>query len=165
MPEVEEVAKKNAAASGGSFSKTNNMAEAFKDADIVYPKSWAPFAAMEKRTNLYGEGDFDGIDKLEKELLAQNAEHKDWCCTEELMKTTKDGKALYLHCLPADINDVSCKDGEVAASVFDRYRVPLYKEASFKPYIIAAMIFLAKTKDPQATLKALAENAKPRHFQ
>ena len=30
------------------------------------------------------------------------------------------------------------------ASVFDRYRVPLYKEASFKPYIIAAMIFLAK---------------------
>ena len=165
MPEVEEVAKKNAAASGGSFSKTNNMAEAFKDADIVYPKSWAPFAAMEKRTNLYGEGDFDGIDRLEKELLAQNAEHKDWCCTEELMKTTKDGKALYLHCLPADINDVSCKDGEVAASVFDRYRVPLYKEASFKPYIIAAMIFLAKTKDPQATLKALAENAKPRHFQ
>ena len=165
MPEVEEVAKKNAAASGGSFSKTNNMAEAFKDADIVYPKSWAPFAAMEKRTNLYGEGDFDGIDRLEKELLAQNAEHKDWCCTEELMKMTKDGKALYLHCLPADINDVSCKDGEVAASVFDRYRVPLYKEASFKPYIIAAMIFLAKTKDPQATLKALAENAKPRHFQ
>ena len=165
MPEVEEVAKKNAAASGGSFSKTNNMAEAFKDADIVYPKSWAPFAAMEKRTNLYGEGDFDGIDKLEKELLAQNAEHKDWCCTEELMKMTKDGNALYLHCLPADINDVSCKDGEVAASVFDRYRVPLYKEASFKPYIIAAMIFLAKTKDPQATLKALAEKAKPRHFQ
>ena len=165
MPEVEEVAKKNAAASGGSFSKTNNMAEAFKDADIVYPKSWAPFAAMEKRTNLYGEGDFDGIDRLEKELLAQNAEHKDWCCTEELMKTTKDGKALYLHCLPADINDVSCKDGEVAASVFDRYRVPLYKEASFKPYIIAAMIFLAKTKDPQETLKALAEKAKPRHFQ
>ena len=76
------------------------MAEAFKDADIVYPKSWAPFAAMEKRTNLYAEGDADGIKALEKELLAQNAEHKDWCCTEELMKTTKDGKALYLHCLP-----------------------------------------------------------------
>ncbi len=73
---------------------------------------------MEKRTNLYAEGDTDGIKALEKELLAQNAEHKDWCCTEELMATTKDGKALYLHCLPADINDVSCKDGEVEASVF-----------------------------------------------
>ena len=48
----------------------------------------------------------EGIKALEKELLAQNAEHKDWCCTEELMKTTKDGKALYLHCLPADINGV-----------------------------------------------------------
>ena len=46
MPEVEEVARKNAAASGGSYTKTNSMAEAFKDADIVYPKSWAPFAAM-----------------------------------------------------------------------------------------------------------------------
>ena len=141
------------------------MAEAFKDADIVYPKSWAPFAAMEKRTNLYAEGDADGIKALEKELLAQNADHKDWCCTEELMKTTKDGKALYLHCLPADINDVSCKDGEVEASVFDRYRTPLYKEASYKPYIIAAMIFLAKVKDPQATLKALEERGIARWFQ
>ena len=164
MPEVEEVAKKNAAENGGSFTKTNSMAEAFKDADIVYPKSWAPFAAMEKRTDLYAEGDQAGIDALEKELLAQNAEHKDWCCTEELMSTTKDGKALYLHCLPADINGVSCKDGEVEASVLDRYRDPLYKEASYKPYIIAAMILLAKQKDITGTLEALADKATPRHF-
>ncbi len=155
MPEVEEVAKKNAAASGGSFKKTNSMEEAFKDADIVYPKSWAPFAAMEKRTNLYAEGDDAGIKELEKELLAQNAEHKDWTCSEEMMKLTKDGKALYLHCLPADITDVSCKEGEVDASVFDRYRVPLYKQASYKPYIIAAMIFLAKIKDPAKVLEEL----------
>ncbi|HBS92629.1 MAG TPA: knotted carbamoyltransferase YgeW [Firmicutes bacterium] len=162
MPDVEEVAKKHAQATGGTFTKTNSMAEAFKDADIVYPKSWASFAAMEKRTNLYAAGDTDGINALEKELLAQNAQHKDWCCTEELIKTTKDGKALYLHCLPADINDISCKNGEVEASVFDRYRTPLYKEASFKPYIIAAMIFLAKCKDPQAILKALAERGTQR---
>ena len=58
------------------------------------------FAAMEKRTNLYGEGDFDGIDKLEKELLAQNAQHKDWACTEELMKTTKRRQST-LPALPA----------------------------------------------------------------
>ena len=165
MPEVEEVARQNAAKTGGTFTRTNSMAEAFKDADIVYPKSWAPFAAMEKRTDLYGKGDSDGIKALEKELLAQNAQHKDWCCTEELMKTTRDGKALYLHCLPADINDVSCVDGEVEASVFDRYRTPLYKEASFKPYVIAAMIFLAKVKDPQATLKALEERGTSRWFQ
>ncbi len=164
MPEVEEVAKKNAAASGGSYTKTNSMAEAFKDADIVYPKSWAPFAAMEKRTDLYGRGDFDGIDALEKELLAQNAEHKDWTCSEELMATTKDGKALYLHCLPADITGVSCEVGEVDASVFDRYRDPLYKEASFKPYVIAAMILLEKFKDPAGVLKKLEENGKDRIF-
>ncbi len=152
MPEVEEIASLNATRSGGSFTKTNSMAEAFRDADIVYPKSWAPFAAMEKRTELYGEGDDAGIKALEKELLAQNSNHKDWECTEELMATTKEGKALYMHCLPADISGVSCEKGEVAASVFDRYRVPLYREASYKPYVIAAMIFLSKFKNPSDTL-------------
>ncbi|MDK2967936.1 MULTISPECIES: knotted carbamoyltransferase YgeW [Lacrimispora] len=164
MPEVLDVAKGNAEKSGGSFRVSNDMADAFKDADIVYPKSWAPFAAMEKRTDLYGNGDMDGIKALEKELLAQNANHKDWCCTEELMKTTKDGKALYLHCLPADINDISCKDGEVEASVFDRYRNPLYKEASYKPYVIAAMIFLSKFENPQEVFKKLEEKNSPRKF-
>ncbi len=162
FPEVEEIARKNAEKSGGSFTKTGSMAEAFRDADIVYPKSWAPFAAMEKRTDLYAKGDFDGIDALEKELLKQNAEHQDWSCTEELMKTTRDGKALYLHCLPADISGVSCEKGEVDASVFDRYLKPLYKEASYKPYIIAAMIFLAKVKNPQKLLKELEEGNKLR---
>ncbi|WP_313341667.1 knotted carbamoyltransferase YgeW [Sedimentibacter sp.] len=162
MPEVEEVAKKNAEKYGGKFTKTNDMAEAFRDADIVYPKSWAPFAAMEERTDLYGEGKFDEIKELEKKLLAQNAEHTDWACTEELMKTTKNGKALYMHCLPADITGVSCKTGEVDATVFDRYRVPLYKEASFKPYIIAAMIFMQKVKNPEETLQKLMDQNKAR---
>ncbi len=162
MPEVEAVARENAAKNGGSFKKTNDMKEAFRDADIVYPKSWASFSAMEKRTDLYGKGDFDGIDKLEQELLAENALHKDWECTEEMMSLTKDGKALYLHCLPADITDVSCKAGEVAASVFDRYRAPLYKEASYKPYVIAAMIFLAKVKDPAKALEELEARAQNR---
>lgn len=164
MPEVESIAKKQAADTGVKFTVTNDMKEAFENADIVYPKSWAPFAAMEKRTNLYGNGDFDGIKTLEKELLAQNANHKDWCCTEDMMKLTKNGKALYLHCLPADINNVSCKEGEVAASVFDRYRDPLYKEASFKPYVIASMIFLSKFKNPQDILKKLESRKTPRIF-
>lgn len=162
MGEVEEIAMKNVKGSGGSFTKTNSMEEAFKDADVVYPKSWAPFSAMEKRTDLYAKGDSEGIKALEKELLAQNANYKDWECTEELMKTTKDGKAIYLHCLPADITGVSCEEGEVEASVFDRYRTSLYKEASFKPYVIAAMIFLSKIKNPQETLKSLEEKGKER---
>ena len=155
FPEVEEIAAENAKKSGGSFKKVATMEEAFKDADIVYPKSWAPFKAMEERTELYSKGDQAGIDELEKRLLAQNAEHKDWTCTEDMMKLTKNGEALYLHCLPADISGLSCPEGEVDNSVFDRYLVPLYKQASYKPYIIAAMIFLAQVKDPVATLKAL----------
>lgn len=155
MPQVEKIAAANAAASGGTFTRTTSMAEAFEDADIVYPKSWAPFAAMEKRTQLYDAGDSEGIARLEEQLLAQNADHKDWTCSEELMKKTKNGNAMYLHCLPADISGVSCRQGEVDASVFDRYRTSLYRQASYKPYIIAAMIFLAKVKDPGQALAQL----------
>ena len=163
MPKIEEIAKNNAAKSGGKFTKTNDMKAAFKDADVIYCKSWAPFKAMEKRTDLYGKGDFDGIDKLEQELLAQNAEHKDWACTEDMMKLTKGGKALYMHPLPADITGVSAEEGEVDASVFDRYRDELYKQASFKPYMIAAMIFLSKFKDPAKVLKQLEARGTDRH--
>lgn len=155
MSDVEDIARDNEKKYGGKFTKTYSMEEAFQDADIVYPKSWAPYAAMEKRTNLYAEGDKQGIADLEQELLEQNKSHMDWQCTEELMKTTKDGKALYLHCLPADITGVSTEVGEVDASVFDRYRIPLYKEASYKPYVIAAMIFLQKIKNPAAKLEEL----------
>lgn len=163
MDDVVEIAKKQSAESGGSITISHDMKEAFRDADIVYPKSWAPFKAMEERTELYGNGDTEGIKALEKRLLAQNATHKDWECTEEMMKLTRNGKALYLHCLPADITGVSCEAGEVAASVFDRYRDPLYKQASFKPYIIAAMIFLAKVKDPAAKLLELEVRGTLRH--
>ena len=40
MPEVEEVARKNAEKTGGSFRVSHDMADAFKDADIVYPVSY-----------------------------------------------------------------------------------------------------------------------------
>ena len=163
MDDVVELAKRQSAESGGSLTVSHDMKEAFRYADIVYPKSWAPFKAMEERTELYGNGDLEGIKALERRLLAQNANHKDWECTEEMMKLTKGGKALYLHCLPADITGVSCEAGEVAASVFDRYRDPLYKQASFKPYIIAAMIFLAKVKDPAAKLLELEARGTLRH--
>jgi len=162
LSDVSDIAKANAAKSGGSFKKTNSMKEAFEDADIVYPKSWAPYSAMEKRTALYGEGRFDEIKVLEKELLAQNANYKDWECTEDMMKRTKGGNALYLHCLPADITGISCKEGEVAASVFDRYRTPLYKQAGFKPYIIAAMIFLGKVKNVPETFDMLLNSGSQR---
>ena len=61
-----------------------------------------------------------------------------------------------MHCLPADITGVSCEQGEVSASVFDRYRKDTYLEASYKPFIIAAMMFLTGQKDPIAAMDKLA---------
>jgi knotted carbamoyltransferase YgeW len=155
IPDVEKLAKKQAKESGGKFTVSNSMDEAFKGADIVYPKSWAPFAVMGRRTELLRKNDHDGLKALEKECLANNAKFKDWECTEKKMKLTNKGKALYMHCLPADITDVSCKAGEVAASVFDRYRIETYKEAGYKPYIIAAMILTSKFQNPAGLLEKL----------
>ncbi len=162
IPEVVELSKKQAAASGGSFRHVNSMDEAFVGADIVYPKSWAPYDVMQKRVPLLHSGDQAGLKDLEKACLANNAKFKDWECTEEKMKLTAGGKALYMHCLPADITDVSCAAGEVAASVFDRYRDDTYREASYKPYIIAAMIALGKLENPAATLNRLLERGATR---
>jgi knotted carbamoyltransferase YgeW len=159
IPDVVELSKKQAAASGGSFKHVHSMEEAFKDADIVYPKSWAPYDVMQKRVPLLKAGDQAGLKELEKGALANNARYKDWECDEKKMTITKAGKGLYMHCLPADITDVSCKAGEVAATVFDRYRDDTYREAGYKPYDIAAMILLGKKKDPAATLSHLIERA------
>jgi len=152
IPGVIELAGKQAKESGGTFRVVNSMDEAFTGADIVYPKSWAPFHVMQRRTELLMMSDHDGLKSLEKECLSNNALHKDWECTEENMKHTKEGKALYMHCLPADISGISCKAGEVAATVFERYRVPLYKQAGFKPYIIAAMMLTNRFENPAAVL-------------
>ncbi|MDV5169264.1 knotted carbamoyltransferase YgeW [Photobacterium rosenbergii] len=162
IPEVVEEARKNAEASGGSFTQVASMEEAFKDADIVYPKSWAPYQVMGRRTELLRANDHDGLKALEKECLAQNANHKDWHCTEEMMKLTKGGEALYMHCLPADITGVSCEEGEVEESVFEKYRIATYKEASWKPYIIAAMILNRKYQETGHILQELLDDAKKR---
>ena len=162
LPDVVALSKKQAEASGGSFSVSHSMDEAFQDADIVYPKSWAPYDVMLKRVPLLHDGNQAGLKDLEKSCLANNAKFKDWECTEEKMKRTKAGKGLYMHCLPADITGVSCKEGEVAASVFDRYRDDTYREASYKPYIIAAMILLGKFSDPVGMLQSVLNRNLPR---
>jgi len=158
IPEVVELAGKNAKQSGGSFQVVNSMEESFHDADVVYPKSWAPYAVMQRRTPLLQKEDRDGLKALEKECLANNARFKDWECDAKKMKLTKGGKALYLHCLPADISGVSCAEGEVAADVFEQYRIATYREASFKPFVIAAMILMARVKHHPALLNKFAKD-------
>ena len=161
-PENLDLAQRFAAASGGSFRVVHDMREAFREADVVYPKSWAPHHIMEERTRLLREGRSRELDELERAALEENARHRDWECTEEMMKLTRGGKALYLHCLPADITGVSCEAGEVAASVFDRYRIPLYRQAEHKLYVIAAMILLTRFADVPALLDELVRRGAQR---
>jgi ornithine carbamoyltransferase len=162
MPETLEVAHRHAAASGGSFTQVHSMEEAFAGADIVYPKSWAPYSVMERRTALLRAGEAKQVEVLEKECLAINAGFKSWECDEPKMALTREGQALYMHCLPADITDVSCKQGEVAARVFDRYRTATYAEAGHKLYVIAAMMLVTRVADPARTLGGLLAQGTPR---
>ncbi len=46
--------------------------------------------------------------------------------------------------------------------VFEKYRIATYKEASWKPYIIAAMILSRKYAKPGALLEQLLKEAQER---
>lgn len=162
IPEIVDLAKENAEKSGGSFKVSHDMKEAMKDADIVYPKSWAPFHIMQERTELLKKKDMKALEELEKKALENNAKFKDWEYNEEMRQTTMNSDALYMHCLPADISNVSCKEGEVEAEVFEKYRIKTYHEAGFKPYIIAAMMFTNKFANPAAVLQHILEEDQKR---
>ncbi|HEX37589.1 MAG TPA: knotted carbamoyltransferase YgeW [Candidatus Cloacimonetes bacterium] len=155
MPEVVRQAEIFSKESTGSFRITHSLENACKEADVVYPKSWAPFEIMKQRTELLKKKDVKALDKLEQECLQQNSRFMNWECNKNLMELTRNGNALYMHCLPADISGVSCKQGEVTEKVFEKYKKDLYHQASYKPFVIAAMIFLTRMKDPLVTLEKL----------
>ncbi|MBD3362866.1 knotted carbamoyltransferase YgeW [Candidatus Dojkabacteria bacterium] len=162
IPEIEQTAAKNAEASGGKFEIVGDMKEAMKDADIVYPKSWAPYSVMQERTKLLKENNSKGLQKLEKRALENNRKYIDWEYNQEMKDVTKDKNALYMHCLPADITDVSCEHGEVSAEVFKVSRKGTYLEAGFKPFVIAAMILLGQYgKDTHKVLGQILKENRP----
>ena len=164
MPDVYERAEKNAERSGGTFVRTDSMEEAFSDADVVIPINWAPFTFLEKRTELSAANLGTYIDLLEHELRENNKEFINWEVTEELREKTKDGKALLMHDIPADVTDISCIRGEMTAQVYNANLESLLKEAGNRPYVIAAMIILSKSEDPKAAFKTIAERATKRYF-
>lgn len=101
-----EYAKKAAKENGVKFEVVDNMEDAFKDADIVYPKSW-------------------GIESLfhnPGEALEISKKYKHWICDEEKMKLTKK-EAIYMHCLPAD------RGYEVTDAVIDGPQSRVFPEA------------------------------------
>ena len=130
------------------------MDEAFRDADVVYPKSWGPLALMRERVAANEAGDRAGLGEIEARCLAQNAEFIDWICDERRMGLTTGGDALYMHCLPADIG------AEVTPGVMKRHMVNVAREANWKVYSIMAMLATAKVADLGARLEALVETAR-----
>lgn len=141
MDECLTNARDFAARSGGSFEVVDTMDAAFEDADVVYPKSWGPYDLMLERVEANRNNDKAGLAAIEQRCLERNARFKDWICDERRMALTREGKALYMHCLPADIGD------EVDASVMDRHRVDVAREANKKVYVIMSALALAKLPD------------------
>ncbi|KAH0785220.1 knotted carbamoyltransferase YgeW [Histomonas meleagridis] len=159
IPEIVEIARKNAEKSGGTFEITHDMKAAFVGADVVYPKSWAPMFISARRTEQLKAKDYDGLKVTEKECLELNKKFIDWQTDDEMMATTKN--ALYMHCLPADISGLSCERGEITNECFQKHRLDTYNEASHKPFIIASMIMHCKCKSVAAALKKIVERNEP----
>jgi knotted carbamoyltransferase YgeW len=136
----------HAARSGGSFRVLDSMDEAFEGADAVYPKSWGPYGPMVQRVEANRARDTRRMAEIEKEALAQNAKHRDWICDERRMGLTRGGRALYMHCLPADIG------AEVSPGVMARATVDVAREANWKVYVIMAALATAKIQDLPAHL-------------
>ena len=112
------------------------MEDAFTGADVVYPKSWAPAAVMRERTTLLRGGQSAKLAELEKAALAENARHQDWECTSAMMSRTRDGRAIYMHCLPAD------RGTEVTDEVIDGPQSVVYDEAENRMHTGKALMAL-----------------------
>ena len=141
------------AANGGSFRVVEDMDEAFAGADIVYPKSWGAHDLMVERVNANAAGDADALRSIEQRALERNAEYSHWICDERRMGTTADGDALYMHCLPADIG------AEVSPGVMEHHRVNVAREATWKMYVVMALLAGAKVPDLAGVLASLEGEA------
>jgi len=119
MPDIVQQAKDNARASGGSFEIVHDMDAAFKDADVVYPKSWGCLLTTSEP----------------KEAAAIASKYKSWICDERRMKLAKED-AIYLHCLPAD------RGIEVTDGVIDGPQSVVYDEAENRLHVQKAIMAL-----------------------
>jgi len=111
------LAKENASATGGRFTITDDMDEAFAGADVVYPKSW---------------GCIDLFSRPE-ESLALGAKYKSWICDERRISLSKP-ESLYMHCLPAD------RGTEVTDAVIDGPHSVIYDEAENRLHTCKALM-------------------------
>ncbi len=106
MPEIMEQAQEQAKKFKTNFEVVHDMEEGFKDADIVYAKSWGPLMT----TNDPDEG---------KRIQDQ---YKDWITDAQKMAVA-DEDAIYMHPLPAD------RDVEVTSEVMDGPQSVVFDQA------------------------------------
>jgi ornithine carbamoyltransferase len=95
MPEIMDMAQAEARKAGVAFDVVEDMDEAFKDADIVYAKSWGPLVHT--------------TDAKEGEAITKK--YSSWITNEKRMKLAKED-AIYMHPLPADRN-IEVTDGVI----------------------------------------------------
>ena len=122
MPEIVEQAKEQARIHGTGFEIVDDkdgMAKAFKDADVVYAKSWGPLLTTD--------------DKNEGKRIQDSYKH--WITDEARMKNARPD-ALYMHPLPADRNI------EVTDAVIDGPNSVVYDEAENRLHAQKAVMAL-----------------------
>lgn len=119
MPQIMDMAYEQARKFGTGFEVVEDMDEAFKDADIVYPKSWGPLVFTEDVN----------------ESAAIINKYKDWITDDRRMSLAKPD-AIYMHPLPADRNI------EVTDSVIDGPNSVVYDEAENRLHVQKAVMAL-----------------------
>lgn len=119
MPDIVGQAQEQAKKYGTGFEITNSMEEGFKDADIVYAKSWGPLLTT--------------ADKAEGKRLQDS--FKSWITDERKMALAK-ADAIYMHPLPADRNI------EVTDAVIDGPNSVVYDEAENRLHAQKAVMAL-----------------------
>lgn len=131
-PEVITKCNEFAKQSGGSFKVVYDMDEAFKDADVLYPKSWGAVSCFTIRDSKTGAVAQKHDHKLAKELFEKN---KNWITTTERMKLAKP-HAIYMHCLPCD------RGMEVTDEVIDGPQSVVFDEAENRLHAQKAVLAL-----------------------
>ncbi|MGB7115488.1 MAG: ornithine carbamoyltransferase [Anaerolineales bacterium] len=119
MPEIMDQAQEQARKYNAGFEVVDDMEEAFKDADIVYAKSWGPLLTTQDAE----EG---------KRIQDQ---YKNWITDERKMRLAKPD-AIYMHPLPADRNI------EVTDGVMDGPNSVVYDEAENRLHVQKAIMAL-----------------------
>ncbi len=120
MPDTVSAAQESAVKGGGKFQIVDNMDEAFRNADVVIPKSWGCLDTM-------------GTNPAESLRIAK--QYTNWICDAKQMARAK-AECLYMHPLPAD------RGNEVTDEVIDGPQSVVYDEAENRLHTAKAIMAL-----------------------